>query len=38
MEQGFKKMVDSIDVTPDLAYMLIEELRNRGIKFIIAPY
>jgi exonuclease-1 len=38
VEQGLKKMIDSIDVSPDIAYKLIEELRNRGIKFIIAPY
>lgn len=31
-------MIDSIDVSPDIAYKLIEELKNRGIKFIIAPY
>lgn len=37
-EQGLKKMIDSIDVSPDVAYLLIEELRNRGIKYIIAPY
>jgi exonuclease-1 len=31
-------MIDSIDVSPDIAYKLIEELKNRGIKFIVAPY
>lgn len=38
IEQGLKKMIDSIDVSPDVASMLVEELKSRGIKFIIAPY
>lgn len=37
-EQGLKKMIDSIDVSPDVAYKLIEELKVRNIKFIVAPY
>lgn len=37
-ELGLKKMIDSIDVSPDIAYKLIEELKNRNIKFIVAPY
>jgi exonuclease-1 len=31
-------MIDSIDISPDIAYMVVEELKIRGIKFIIAPY
>jgi exonuclease-1 len=38
VEQGMRKMIDSIDVSPDIAYLLVEELQNRGIKFIVAPY
>lgn len=38
IQQGLKRMIDSIDVSPDIAYKLIEELKNRGIKFIVAPY
>lgn len=37
-EQGLKRMIDSIDISPDVAYKLIEELKIRGIKFIVAPY
>lgn len=31
-------MIDSIDVSPDIAYKLIEELESRNIDFIVAPY
>ena len=37
-EAGFKKLVDSIDITPDIAYRLIDELKRKGIDFIVAPY
>lgn len=37
-EAGFKKLVDSIDITPDIAYRLIVELKKRNIQFIVAPY
>ena len=38
MELGVKKMIDAIDVSPDVAYKLIEELRNKGFNYIVAPY
>ena len=38
IDQGLKKMIDAIDVSPDVAYKLIQELKQRGIKFIVAPY
>lgn len=31
-------MADAIDVSPDVAYKLIEELKIRNIQFIVAPY
>lgn len=31
-------MADAIDVSPDVAYKLIEELKIRNIEFIVAPY
>ena len=31
-------MIDSIDVSPDIAYKLIEELKKQNYKFIVAPY
>jgi exonuclease-1 len=37
-EAGFKKLVDSIDVTPDIAYRLIVELKKKGVQYIVAPY
>ncbi len=37
-EAGFKKLVDSIDITPDIAYRLILELKKKNIEFIVAPY
>ena len=37
-EQGLKKMIDSIDVSPDVAYKLYQELKNKNYKCIIAPY
>ena len=30
-EAGFKKLVDSIDISPDIAYQLILELKKKGI-------
>ena len=38
MELAVKKMIDAIDVSPDVAYKLIEELRNKGFNYIVAPY
>lgn len=38
MDQGVKRMIDAIDVSPDVAYKLIEELKIRNYKFIVAPY
>ena len=37
-DAGFKKLVDAIDISPDIAYRLIAELKKRGIKYIVAPY
>lgn len=37
-EKGLKKMVDSIDVSPDIAYKLIEVLKQHNYKYIVAPY
>jgi len=37
-EAGFKKLVDSIDITPDIAFRLIIELKKKNIEFIVAPY
>lgn len=31
-------MIESIDITPDIAYRLIAELKRKGIDFIVAPY
>lgn len=31
-------MIDSIDVSPDVAFKLIQELQNKGIQYIVAPY
>lgn len=31
-------MADAIDVSPDVAYKLIEELKIRNIQLIVAPY
>ena len=31
-------MIDAIDVSPDMAHFLIEELKRRQIEFIVAPY
>jgi hypothetical protein len=30
-EAGFKKLVDAIDISPDIAYRLIIELKKKGI-------
>lgn len=30
-EAGFKKLVESIDISPDIAYRLIAELKKKGI-------
>ena len=30
-EAGFKKLVDSIDISPDIAYQLILELKKKDI-------
>ena len=37
-DAGMKRMVDSIDVSPDVAHKLILALRDNDIKFIVAPY
>ena len=37
-EAGFKKLVDAIDISPDIAYRLIVELKKKGIDYIVAPY
>ena len=37
-EAGYKKLVDSIDISPDIANRLILELKKRGIDYIVAPY
>jgi len=33
-----KRLVDAIDITPDVAYQLILELRRNNIKYVVAPY
>lgn len=37
-EEGYKKMAESIDISPDMAYHLIVELKKHKIEFIVAPY
>lgn len=37
-EAGFKKLVDAIDISPDIAYRLIVELKKKGIQYVVAPY
>ena len=37
-EAGYKKLVDSIDISPDIANRLIIELKKKGIDYIVAPY
>ena len=37
-EAGFKKLVDAIDISPDIANRLIVELKKNGIQYIVAPY
>lgn len=37
-EAGFKKLVDAIDISPDIANRLIVELKKKGIQYIVAPY
>jgi exonuclease-1 len=37
-ELGQKKMIDSIDVSPDIAYKLIQELKKHNYQYIVAPY
>ena len=37
-EAGFKKLVDAIDISPDIAYRLIVELKKKGVECIVAPY
>ena len=37
-EQGNRKLIESVDITPEIAYRLIEVLKKRGIQFIVAPY
>ena len=31
-------MIDSIDISPDIAYKLIEVLKSHNYKYIVAPY
>lgn len=35
---GNKKLIESVDITPEIAYRLIETLRKKNIQFIVAPY
>jgi exonuclease 1 len=37
-EAGFKKLVDAIDISPDIAYRLIVELKKKGVQYVVAPY
>jgi exonuclease-1 len=37
-EEGYKKMAESIDISPDMAYHLIIQLKANNIEFIVAPY
>lgn len=37
-EAGFKKLIDSIDISPDIANRLIDRLKTEKVKFIVAPY
>ncbi|KAI9779110.1 MAG: Rad2 nuclease [Peltula sp. TS41687] len=36
--QAYQELQKAIDVTPEMAGQLIEELRREGVKFIVAPY
>ena len=31
-------MIDAIDISPDVAHLLITELKRKNIEFIVAPY
>lgn len=37
-QAGFRKLVDAIDISPDIAYKLIVQLKKKDIQFIVAPY
>lgn len=36
--QAYQELQKAIDVTPEMASQLVEELRRGGVKFIVAPY